>query len=71
MTDLYRGGQGQCRGETAEYNGVEAITFRLPDSYMKSKQSNPQNAQYYMDKWNGLLKFKICKSPYKKYHKIR
>lgn len=61
VTDLYRGGQAQCNGETVDYNGVEAIRFRLPDSYMQSKVKNPQNAQYYMDKWNGLLNLTTAK----------
>lgn len=55
VTDLYRGGYGICKGETAEYNGVEALRFRLPTSYMQSKHSNPANAVFYMDRWNGLL----------------
>lgn len=55
VTDLFKGGYGVCNGETHDYNGVEALTFRLPESYMQNKENNPENANFYLDRWNGLL----------------
>lgn len=61
VTDLYRGGYGLYQGETQDYNGVTALRFRLPDSYMQNKTLNPDNAQYYMDRWTGLLNLTTSK----------
>ena len=55
VTDLFRGGVAICNGETATYNDVEALRFRLPESFMQNKNNNPANTPFYMDRWNGLL----------------
>lgn len=55
VPDLFRGGYGLCNGETATYNGVDSFRFRLVDTFMFNKTKNPENAKYYMDRWNGLL----------------
>jgi len=37
------------------YNGVDSFRYSLSQDFMKNKTENPDNAKYYMDRWNGLL----------------
>ena len=55
VTDLLRGGYATCNGDTKTYNGVTALRFRLPQTFMQNKTNNKANEPFHMDRWNGLL----------------
>jgi len=45
------------QGEKPTYNGITAYRYRMSQKAMQNKTNNPDNAKWFIDRWNGLLNY--------------
>jgi CD36 antigen len=58
---LYReGAMMNVDNETVTMKNIDLIRFRIAPTLMQSTALNPDNWDYYMDRWNGVINISNC-----------